>query len=261
VLLLPVFKQQQCQVDTRRAFLVQHTSAALATATSMTFALLPARAANLPQSTGADLSATGTVETLIPVVRLLESLQTIKQRLLVKQNTSTSSSIQVFLTEIGSLARNAASIPTEEKSFKRIFDAYSTPVSYKQKFMDQNAFLVYYTQGYDGPNRPRLEEQQQDGNNVGNVASGALQQTLQYGARNDAWTAWNDFVVELDFAMKQTKHGSSSSSSSFENRSNDDVIADLLEPLNRTINAVSVYVSLAPESDVQEAYQRFRKDQ
>jgi len=33
-------------------------------------------------------------------------------------------------------------IPRDENDFKRIFDSYSTPVSYKQKFLDQNAFLV-----------------------------------------------------------------------------------------------------------------------
>ena len=34
-------------------------------------------------------------------------------------------------------------IPRDENDFKRLFDSYSTPVSYKQKFLDQNAFLVY----------------------------------------------------------------------------------------------------------------------
>jgi hypothetical protein len=257
---LLLLEQQQDNGTNRRVFLVQHATAAAAATTAAAVVAcstfpLRATAANLPKSTGADLSATGSIETLIPIVRLLESLQTIKKQLVVKNASSSSSSLRQVLMDIEKLdARNNVVIPMDdEKSFKRIFDAYSQPVSYKQKFMDQNAFLVYYTQGYDGPNRPRLEEdehKQQDESNDQKFFS-AQQQTLQYGFRNDAWTAWNDFLTELEFAVKQT--GGLSSTRSL---NQDAMLADLLEPLNRTIDAVSAYMSLAPEPDVKQAYQQ-----
>ncbi|KAL9190700.1 hypothetical protein ACHAXT_000406 [Thalassiosira profunda] len=124
-------------------------------------------------------------------------------------------------------------IPREEKAFKRIFDEYSTPVSYKQKFLDQNAFLVYYTKGFDGPGRPSIEE---DVNSV---------QTLQYGARNDAWAAMDELFVELEFG----KSGDSTSASKEELVA---LIAKILTPLD-------AYLSLAPDADVKQALNRVEK--
>lgn len=46
---------------------------------------------------------------------------------------------QLSPKQLGSLLEP---IPRNERAFKLIFDAYSDPVSYKQKFLDQNAFLV-----------------------------------------------------------------------------------------------------------------------
>ena len=127
-----------CHEQDRRDFIVDN-SVTGAAAASIPFVALasveastdPASASNLPKPTGADLSSTGTVETLDPINGLLESLYSIKRSLLGKNSALAS----------------PLSIPTDEKSFKRIFDAYSDPVSYKQQFMDKNAFLVYYTQG------------------------------------------------------------------------------------------------------------------
>ena len=48
--------------------------------------------------------------------------------------------------------------PKDEKSLKRLFDEYSSDVSYKQKYMDSNAFVVYYTKGFDGKDRPNIED-------------------------------------------------------------------------------------------------------
>ena len=119
-------------------------------------------------------------------------------------------------------------IPSEEVKFKRIFDEYSDPVSYKQKYMDQNAFLVYYSKGFDGPNRPSIED--------GEVPK----QTLQYGARNDAWTAFDDLVLEMQFARKEgsTAH-------------------DISEILDRILRALNSYLSLVPSLDLVEARQLF----
>lgn len=88
-----------------------------------------AMARNLPISTGADLSKVGSVESLKPIVSLRYSLS--------KLETQLSKSEKIAIDDI----------PTTEQSFKRLFDAYSDPVSYKQRFLDNNAFLVYYTKG------------------------------------------------------------------------------------------------------------------
>ena len=122
-------------------------------------------------------------------------------------------------------------IPRDENSFKRLFDAYSTPVSYKQKFLDQNAFLVYYTKGYDGPGRPSIEEED---------ASNTLQ-TLQYGARNDAWAAMDDLFVELEFG----RWGGGESTN-----------ADLGNLIDKSLSTLDSYLTLAPVADVEEAMRR-----
>jgi hypothetical protein len=117
-------------------------------------------------------------------------------------------------------------IPTNEQDFKRLFDAYSDPVSYQQKFMDQNAFLVYYTKGFDGPGRPSMEDKETTVNE---------RQTLQFGARNEAWIAWDNFLVELPFLNDKDN--------------------DLDKYLQATIRAVDAYLSLAPKSNMQQANQ------
>jgi hypothetical protein len=97
------------------------------------------------------------------------------------------------LEDAEAMATLIKAIPTTEQSFKSIFDAYSDPISYKQRFVDQNAFLVYYTKGFDGPGRPSMESDL------------PVKQTFQYGARNDAWNAWDDFLAELTFQRKNPK--------------------------------------------------------
>jgi len=86
----------------------------------------PASASNLPSSTGADDSKTGTVESLMGIVSLRYSLSRLEKSHNQKKTISL----------------DGVAIPASEQSFKRIFDSYSDRVSYKQKFMDQNAFLV-----------------------------------------------------------------------------------------------------------------------
>lgn len=51
----------------------------------------------------------------------------------------------------------SSAVPTSEKEFKRLFDEFSEGISYKQQFLDKNAFVVYYTQGFDGPGRPSID--------------------------------------------------------------------------------------------------------
>ena len=62
-------------------------------------------------------------------------------------------------------------------------------------------------------------------------------QVLQYGARNDVWTAFDDVMVELSFAQS---NGTSSCN-------------DIIEPLDRAIAALDNYLSLAPLPDVETA--------
>jgi hypothetical protein len=170
----------------------------------------------MPEPSTADTSKTGTVEAMIPVVLLENQLGRIKSSLEADANLRS-------LKNIDDLLRN---IPFEEKSFKAIFDSYSDPVSYKQKFLDQNAFLVYYSKGFDGPDRPNIESDL------------PVKQTLQLGARNDAWVAWDDFLAELDFARSNPASSDQ---------------GDLLNPLSKTIGAVEEYLRQSPPDDLAKA--------
>ena len=112
-------------------------------------------------------------------------------------------------------------ISTSETSFKKVFDEYSDPVSYKQKFLDQNAFLVYYTKGFDGPGRENIEADINE------------RQTQQFGLRNEAWIAWESFLVELKFI--------------------DDDENDAAKCIGQAVRALDSYLRLAPRDDVEAA--------
>ena len=187
---------------------------------------LIASAANMPTNTGADLSKTGSIDTLIPIVAIKNTLQSTKSTI----NNAAVSSSPVSPETCKNLLQSLSAIPRDEITFKRLFDSYSTQVSYKQKFLDQNAFLVYYSKGFDGTGRPNIEE---DTNTI---------QTLQYGSRNDAWAAMDDLFVELEFGKKAKANDSSLST-------NEELIA-LIEKVS---NAVDSYLSLAPVEDVTDA--------
>jgi hypothetical protein len=177
---------------------------------------LPAYARNLPDVMASDLSKTGSIETLIPIVRLkLEIVDALKE----------------FRTQgIGALSKVTSKLPPDEKTFKAIFDAYSDAVSYKQKFVEQNAFLVYYTKGFDGPGRPSIESDL------------PVKQSLQYGARNDAWVAWDAFLGEVDFAT-----------------SGETDVEDLIKLLMATVIAIDAYLALAPSADLESARNQIGK--
>lgn len=162
----------------------------------------PASAKNLPGPVSVDTSQAGTAGALDPVLQLKKSLERL-QTALEGQDSGTS---------VDSLVK---SIPTSEIAFKSIFDAYSDPVSYKQKFVEQNAFLVYYSKGFDGPGRPSIESDL------------PVKQTLQYGARNDAWVAWEEFLAELEFQHQNPSEADKE---------------DLSKPLSNAITAMSNYL-------------------
>ena len=185
-------------------------------------------AANMPQSNGADLSKTGSKDMLVPIVKMRQSILAAQSLLSQDKKSSSSESPESCSTLLKELSQ---SLPREEKQFKRIFDAYSTPVSYKQKFLDQNAFLVYYSKGFDGPGRPNIEN---DGTDVTNSI-----QTMQYGFRNEAWTAVDDLFTELEFGMKGSVDGVNSN--------------DLGEFMSTALKAFDSYLNLVPENDVKDA--------
>jgi len=193
-----------CCSDRRQVF----ESLLLPLALVTTSNIAPASARNLPSSTGADESKTGTVTSLKGIVSLRYSLSRLEGKRYQKNMN--------YL--------DGVTIPSDEQSFKRIFDSYSDSVSYKQKFIDQNAFLVYYTKGFDGPGRPNIEEDNNE------------RQTLQYGFRNDAWICWDNVLTELKFI-------------------DDDDDGELLKYITATIRAVDSYLRLAPTEDVKAVQQ------
>lgn len=84
-----------------------------------------------------------------------------------------------------------------------------------------------YTKGFDGPGRPNIED---DANTI---------QTLQYGARNDAWSSIDELNVELEYGQK----------------SNDSelVVGELISLVQKVTQALDAYLSLAPAADVEQA--------
>ena len=100
-----------------------------------------ANARNLPESTGASGLQRGTVAALTPVIKMRSNIQ----------------DALTAVPNIMSCQLSLSKIPSSEKEFKRAFDEYSEGLSYKQIYKDQNAFVVYYSGGFDGPNRPSIE--------------------------------------------------------------------------------------------------------
>lgn len=163
-----------------------------------------ASAKNLPDRTNIDASKTGTLETLDPILILRERMEEI--------------CVSLERDDLKKVKTLLASIPKSEQSFKAIFDAYSDPVSYKQRFVDQNAFLVYYTKGFDGPGRPSIESDL------------PVKQTQQYGARNDAWISWNDFLAEWEYQRNMPEEAD---------------VQELLKLIRQTIDAADNYLEVS----------------
>lgn len=197
--------------------------ACVATVSLLTGYAQVSTARNLPEASNVStLSKTGTMETLFPIVRMKQTLSHFYAEFKQKEDAVTSTILEEWLNDTF-----LKEIPTDEKSFKAIFDAYSDPVSYKQKFVDQNAFLVYYSRGFDGPGRPNIE------NDL------PVKQTLQYGARNEAWVAWDAFLAEARYAMNHPSEKV-------------DTI-ELVQQLTSLIAAIDYYLAQAPREDTERA--------
>ena len=83
---------------------------------------------NLPEDTGATRSNQGQASSLIPIIKMQSALE----KSLIAANQE----------NIQEVKTNLNFIPSKEKEFKRIFDEYSQGISYKQEYLDKNAFLV-----------------------------------------------------------------------------------------------------------------------
>ena len=168
-----------------------------------------AGARNLPESTGAKGDNRGTVAALAPIARVEASLAAAAEAAKTKK--------------LDAVAAALAEPPKDEKSFKRLFDEYSSDVSYKQKYMDSNAFVVYYTKGFDGKDRPNIEDD-----------PAAERQTKQFGFRNDAWAAVDDARAEVAYLKSEPAESP----------------AELVAMLGRATAAMAGYLALAPPEDV-----------
>ena len=166
-----------------------------------------ANAANLPTDTGASAAQRGTVAGLVPIVELQSALR----------------AASAALPDVGAVARALDAVPTQEVAFKRTFDEFSEGVSYKQVWRDQNAFLVYYTGGFDGAGRPSIE----------NDTPSEERQRQQYGLRNEVWLAIADVRAELDFLRKSDAAS--------------DVDGEVRAALRRADTALDSYLGLVPE--------------
>ena len=114
-------------------------------------------------------------------------------------------------------------VPTKDLRQTDAMPTLGTPTD-KQVYMDQNAFLVYYTQGFDGPGRPKMEDE----------APSLL--SRQNGFRNDAWAALDDARAEVEYLLSSPGGGTAAPADSAELRS----YADAAQ------SAVQAYVALAP---------------
>jgi hypothetical protein len=169
---------------------------------------------NLPESYGASKRNIGQLVTLIPIAKIDRN---------VRQAINILSPQKVQLVKLKALFNM---LPTTERAFKATFDEYSTDISYKQKFLDQNGFLVYYTNGFDGPNRSKIDSDDRD------PTSDVYKQEAQYGARNDAWVAIDDARSELEYLLTAE---------------DDEVdISDLRASLDKAAEALQRYLSFAP---------------
>lgn len=173
--------------------------------------LIPAaaRAANLPSNNGASGKEKGSYKALARIESILRA----------SKAAEASASADGALDDIRSALMEIYSL--EEKGFKKLFDEYSEGISYKQQFLDKNAFLVYYTGGFDGPGRGSIEEE----------SPRESLQKAQYGYRNDAWVALDECMSELDYLLGQ--------GDGLEDRK------DLKEALMALTRALEGYVGLA----------------
>ena len=161
----------------------------------------------MPEATGASGTKRGTAEALRPI----EDMRGVLER--ARAESAKGRDLQL-------LSAILSELPREEKLFKRVFDEYSNGISYKQQYLNNNAFVVYYSQGFDGVGRASIETESAD----------EAKQKAQYGYRNEAWIALDDCRAELDYLV---------ASAPSESRK------DLDSALLKALQSVEAYLSLA----------------
>jgi len=177
-------------------------------------------ARNLPEDNGASNKFVGTSQALKPILNMNQVVAE-TFRLLDACDLNKDQGCHNTLVEIKiSLAR----IPSknDEKSFKRMFDEFSGGVSYRQQYMDKNAFLIYYTKGFDGPDRPSIET---------DTDGSATRLAELYGYRNEAWIALDDAMGDIEFALSQPSSSA---------------LVDVRSDLTRLRSALAAYLALVP---------------
>lgn len=187
-------------------------------------------ARNIPENNGASGRKIGELESLIPIIKMKNEIIVARKALLKTGVDGNSNNDN--LRECSKLVKNYSLIPKTEKEFKRLFDEYSQGISYKQQYLDKNAFVVYYTKGFDGVGRESIEKEDDL----------MLKQEAQYGARNEAWIGIDDVRAEIDYLL---------TSSNDYNGVND--IKDLLSAIDKACRAFENYISLAPTEQVRAA--------
>jgi len=175
-------------------------------------------ARNIPESNGANGLHRGTAEALKPILLLRNNVKAAKGALTIS---------------VDECKKELQTLPSNEKDFKRLFDEFSEDVSYKQRYLDQNAFLVYYTQGFDGPGRPRIDSDSDKSND--------FKMTQQFGFRNEGWIAVDDARSEVNFLMESSQAGRT------ENQE------DLIKALDAAETAIYNYLNLAPPNILDDA--------
>ena len=218
----------------RRTSLVLH-DASLVTMTSSSISSWSSSssmvyARNLPEDNGARKDLIGSQEGLAPIIAIRDVLSETKAVLgtsIAKNKGLSPAVIQNSLFVLKS------KVPSEEKAFKRIFDTYSNTISYKQQFLDKNAFLVYYTQGFDGPGRESLE----------NESPAEMLQKAQYGYRNDAFIGFDELIGEINYLLTIVTDKSTSAMIP------ESDTKDLMKYLNAAVNGVTKYVEISQQSN------------
>jgi len=189
----------------------------LASGASWLAAAGSARAANMPVSNGASDKDIGQPRALAVVLQLRKRIAT------AEREAEAESTVR---RKAQAVVDGLRSVESDERKFKAQFDAFSDRVAYKTRYMDSNAFLVYYTSGFDGPGRPAMVSDE-------SVVS------MQNGYRNDAWTAVLCAREEAQYLI-----GANSGA---------DDTADLAAALRAASRAVDAYVKLAPAAVVEAA--------
>lgn len=175
-------------------------------------------ASSLPVDNGASGAKKGTQEALDAVLALNDHLR--RARAAAERE------------DIDGCLAALSHVPADERAFKRVFDEYAEAPSFKTRWKDQNAFIVYYSRGFDGSNRPRLGSREEE------VADPQLvRQSNQFAYRNQAWLGVDDAIATLLYIQRSTQTGSDEDGGDMEEE-----LKTLRDDLTSAVQAVDNFV-------------------